>query len=339
MSERTSHFASSAKQTIKKKDAVTRSITSGADSVESGISLNQLIPLIEEYLIDCEYRQHKPHTIANNRSFLSAFTRFLIENERTHCDKRDIKSFLHYLQQPTSSGGKGVKPITAKCYHRCLATFFKWGIEEEAWAINPIEKIKAPIVRGTLKEPLSLKQVELLIEAAKTSTNKHRDTAILFFLLDTGVRAAELCKLRMSDADFKNRSAKIRGKGDKIRMVYWGTGTAKALSRYLRNVSTEGDTPVFVGDRGLCSGEALTPSGLYQLMQRLGEKAGVKCGCHDWRRTFAVNILKNGANLISVQRLMGHETLSITQGYLNIAQTDIEQQHREFSPADRLGAK
>jgi site-specific recombinase XerD len=63
-------------------------------------------------------------------------------------------------------------------------------------------------------------------------------------------------------------------------------------------------------------------------MRDIGDAAAVKCGCHDWRRTFVVTILKNGANLISVQRLMGHETLSITQGYLNIVQTDIKEQHR-----------
>jgi integrase/recombinase XerD len=87
---------------------------------------------------------------------------------------------------------------------------------------------------------------------------------------------------------------------------------------------------------GTTCGGPLTPQGLYKIIRDLGKATGVKCGCHDWRRTFAVNILKNGANLISVQRLMGHETLAITQGYLNIAQADIEQQHRRFSPVDNL---
>ena len=186
---------------------------------------------------------------------------------------------------------------------------------------------------------MSDEKVAALLEAAKTSTHKHRDTAILLFLLDSGVRAAELCNLKFGDVDFKNRSAKVLGKGNKIRMVYWGINTSKALLRYLRNEDRRSDEPVFLSDRGTLAGEALTPSGLFQLMGRLGTKAGVKCGCHDWRRTFAVNILNNGANLISVSRMMGHETLEITKGYLALAECDIEKQHRQYSPADRLPRK
>ncbi len=303
------------------------------------ISIAELENLTDEYLLDCEYRQHRPHTIANNRSFLRHFAAFLKKQEHPFCGKQEIRLFLHYLQQPLSAGGKAVRPITARTYYRCLATFFKWTVEEGAISVSPMEKIKAPPVKNTLKEPLSEDQVAALLGAAKNSTHRHRDTAMLLFLLDTGVRAAELCNLKMADVDFKNRSAKVLGKGNKIRMVYWGISTSKALLRYLRKEERQPDEPVFVSDRGTRAGEALTPSGLLQLMQRLGEKAGVKCGCHDWRRTFAVNILNNGANLISVSRMMGHETLEITKGYLALAECDIEKQHRQFSPADRLPRK
>jgi site-specific recombinase XerD len=178
--------------------------------------------------------------------------------------------------------------------------------------------------------------VAALLNAAKYAPNPRRDEAILLLLLDTGLRAAELCNMKMKDVDFQSRSAKVLGKGNKLRMCYWSVGTAKALSRYLRYEKRHPEDPVFCSDRGTLAGEALTPSGLYQIVSKLGDKAGVKCGCHDWRRTFAVSMLRNGANLISVQRLMGHETLSITQGYLNLAEADIENQHREFSPVARL---
>ncbi len=327
MSKTASHFGTLAASDLAAQGTVAREVKTPFEELEQ---------LTDEYLIDCEFRQHRPHTIVNNRGFLRKFTEFLKDSGHVDCGRQEIRLFLHHLQQPVSSGGRGVRPITAKTYHRCLATFFKWAVEEGALSVSPMEKIKAPTVKNTLKEPLSDEKVAALLEAAKTSTHKHRDTAILLFLLDSGVRAAELCSLKFADVDFKNRSAKVLGKGNKIRMVYWGINTSKALLRYLRNEERRPDEPVFLSDRGTRSGEALTPSGLFQLMGRLGEKAGVKCGVHDWRRTFAVRILNNGANLISVSRMMGHETLEITKGYLALAECDIEKQHRQFGPADKL---
>lgn len=340
MSKTASHFATAASPIGELSQASTALDLAAPNMArEVRISIEELERLADEYLLDCEYRQHRPHTIANNRGFLRHFAEYLKRQGHSDCGKQEIRLFLHYLQQPVSSGGRAVRPITARTYHRCLATFFKWVVEEGALVVSPMEKIKAPTVKNTLKEPLSSEQVTALLEAAKTSTQRHRDTAIMLFLLDTGVRAAELCNLVMGDVDFKNRSAKVLGKGNKIRMVYWGITTSKALLRYLRNETRQPNEPVFLGDRGLRAGEALSPSGLFQLMRRLGLKAGVKCGVHDWRRTFAVNILNNGANLISVSRMMGHETLEITKGYLALAECDIEKQHRQFSPGDRLPRK
>ena len=229
-----------------------------------------------------------------------------------------------------------MRPQTAKDYHTGLRRLFNWMVAEEILPFSPMQRVPAPVVRTGLKQPLRPEQVESMIDAARHSAYSERNTAIILFLFDTGLRAAELCNLRMKDMDFKCRQAKVVGKGNKVRMCYWGLVAAKALLRYLRHEQRADNDPVFASVGGTTCGGPLTTQGLYKIMRDLGNTAGVKCGCHDWRRTFAVNILKNGANLISVQRLMGHETLAITQGYLNIAQSDIEQQHRQFSPADRL---
>lgn len=313
--------------------------------IDIRLAIDDLERLAQEYLLDCEYRQHKPHTIQTNRNFLQHLFHYLRSQGYTACGKLEIKQFLHYIQQPPEPGGRwgnprlktAVRPITARGYHRCYATFFKWLVEEEYIPVSPMAKIPAPSIRGVeLKQPLNDEQVAALLEAAKQAQNPRRAEALLLMLLDTGLRAAELCNLKLHDADFQNRSAKVLGKGNKIRVCYWSVATAKALSRYLRYETREPNDPIFTSDGGTLTGEALTPSGLYRIMRKLGEKAGVKCGCHDWRRTFAVSMLKGGANLISVQRLMGHETLAITQGYLNLAEADVENQHREFSPVERL---
>jgi len=311
-------------------------------SLEPQIPVAEVERLVDEYLVDCEYRGHKKHTIASNRSTFNKLFWFLRFKGHEAVGKQELKQFLHYLQQDPGQAGrwgnpketKLLRPITVRDYHRCLATFFNWLVEEEVILLSPMRKVKAPSCKKTQKEPLARDQVKALLEACKVSPSPRRDEAIVLMLLDTGLRAAELCNLKIKDMDFKNRSAKVVGKGNKIRMTYWGIGTARALARYLRHQDRHSDDSVFTSDKGTLTGCALTPSGLYQIMTRLGRIAGVKCGCHDWRRTCAVSLLRNGANLISVQRLLGHETLEITRGYLALAEADIENQHREHSPVD-----
>lgn len=315
--------------------------------IEPRLLVADLERLMAEYLVDCEYRQHKPHTLRTNRSFFEHLLWFLRWRGYTHCGKQEIRELLHYIQQPAPEGRwgksritKAVRPITARGYHRCYATFFRWLVDEEILVASPMRKLPAPPLRGVeLKQPLTQEQVLALLTAAKSSPNPRRDEAILIFLLDTGLRAAELCGLRMKDLDLQSRCAKVLGKGNKIRMCYWSVPTAKILSRYLRYEKRKEGDPLFCSDRGTTAGAALTPSGLLQIIRKIAKRAGVQCGCHDWRRTFAVTLLRNGANLISVQRLMGHEMLSVTQGYLNLAEADIENQHREFSPVEGLGRK
>lgn len=312
MKEIASHFAAPPNEAmvLPEQDEAVPLTVLGA-SREMRVAVSDLERLATEYLLDCEYRGHQPHTVANNRTFLANFCWFLRQKCRGICGRQEIKQFLHYLQQEPGEGGrwgiprlnKPLRPITARTYHRCLMTYFRWLVEEEVLRASPMEKIKAPTVRNTLKEPLNDEQVKAMLEAARTSTNRHRDTALLMFLLDSGCRAAEVCNLRMRDVDLKNRSARVIGKGNKIRAVYWGVGTSKALLRYLRGQERLPDATLFIGLRGTQAGEPLSPSGLLQLMQRLGDKAGVKCSCHDWRRTFAVRTLNAGANLIAVSRI------------------------------------
>jgi site-specific recombinase XerD len=310
-----------------------------ADEVR--VATSELPQLCNEYLLDCEYRQHKPHTIKNNRCFLQKFIDFLNTKGAESCGRHEIRLFLHELQQPPpESPRKPLRPVSARGYHRCLATFFKWLVSEEILPSSPMLKVPPPPRRGVeLKQPLSQEAVAKLLRAAKTSFSPRRDEAILLMLLDTGLRAAELCSLRMNDVDLENRAAKVMGKGNKIRVCYWGVGTAKALARYLRGQKRDPHDPLFKSERGQTAGQALTTSGLYQIIAELGKAVGIKCGCHDWRRLFAVSMLRNGSNLVAVSRMMGHESLEVTRVYLNLAESDLEAQHRAFSPVDRLKVK
>lgn len=316
------------------------------------VSARDLKSLVNEFVLDCQYRHLTQETIRNYENLLGHLFWFLEQEGFSECSPLELKKFFCYLQEHRPEGHWGkkhltrpVSPCTARDYYTALSRLFNWAIQEDILTASPMKKVSPPVLRTNLKQPLRPEQVQAMLDAARRSSRPERNTAVLLFLLDTGVRAAELCRLQMKDMDFDLRQAKVLGKGRKIRTVYWGINSAKALAHYLRKEqrgvkndgsAEEGEEPLFPAVGGTGVGGPLTPQGLYKLVREVGKEAGVKCGCHDWRRTFAVNILRNGANLISVQRLMGHETLSITAGYLNVADADIENQHREFSPADHV---
>ena len=138
------------------------------------------------------------------------------------------------------------------------------------------------------------------------------------------------------------RKCIVLGKGNKHRVVYFGRQTAKALWNYLREEDREPCSPVFLSDRGTKAGEPLTRAGLRQLIERLGKAANieaVRCSPHTFRHTFAVTFLRNGGNVFSLQQILGHTSLQMTNRYVAVSQADLERQHRQFSPVDRLGGK
>jgi site-specific recombinase XerD len=140
----------------------------------------------------------------------------------------------------------------------------------------------------------------------------------------------------VTDWDDSNRTLRVLGKGNKYRTVYLGMTAVKALSGYLRRRQGQPTEPLFLNSKG----RPFTASGLYQLIERLSFRAGVpNPGVHALRRTFAVNMLRAGANVFTVQTLLGHSTLDMTRRYCQVAEADCEEQHRKYSPADRMPFK
>jgi integrase/recombinase XerC len=312
---------------------------------EPKVSLTDLQLYAQYWMADCESRQHSERTIGDRKSFLEKFFWFLNHRGYTDCGTTEIRQFFLYLAnghlEPEGRWGKPhlrkpLRPVSIKDCHTILRTWFRWLEFQEIIDFNPMAKIISPVARYQQKQPLEMSDVEKLLAAAKRSRFKKRNEAIILVMVDTGIRASELCGLLYGDLDLLGRNFRIRGKGNKYRTCYFGRTTARALARYLKKQHRDSDETVFVSEGGNRSGEALTRSGLLQIIKGLAKDAGIKSDCHDLRRTFAVQILNNGANLISVQRMMGHTTLGQTQQYLNLANSDVQIQHRHFSPADRM---
>ena len=158
-------------------------------------------------------------------------------------------------------------------------------------------------------------------------------------LLDTGLRAMEICSLRIGDVNLKTGRVEVKhgviggAKGGKGRTVFLGKAARRAVWRYLANIEDgdDQDAPLFLakGDR------KMTPNGLRQLIKGLAEKAGVvNAYPHKFRHTFAITYLRSGGDVLTLQALLGHSTLDMVRHYARIAEIDIEHAHRRASPVD-----
>jgi len=162
-----------------------------------------------------------------------------------------------------------------------------------------------------------------------------RDRALMLFMLDSGCRKAELLSLRISDVDRSNGTVTVwHGKGDKPRMTFVGPKTLKAVIAYLRHRTDARDSdPLWLDERG----RRLSYWALRGMLARRAKRAGVPVPTpHQFRRGFAIAALRNGCDLITLQRLMGHSDLTVLRRYLAQTEADLSSAHRQVSPVESL---
>jgi site-specific recombinase XerD len=312
------------------------------------VPVRDLARYIADWPADCQIRQHSPRTVAGRRIITNKLLKFLKDRGYESCGTSELRDFFSHLRQgheePNGRWGnprlrQPVRPCTAHMYHSRLQAFFNWLVNEGVVPVSPMQRIKAPLARADQVQPFTQDQITSLYQAAQKSRNPRRDAAIVLFLLDTGVRASELCGIKMKDVDLDGRNCRVLGKGNKYRTIYFGRNTAKALWQYLREMERRPDEPLFLSDRGRSAGEPLTRYGLRQLIERLGKAAKIqatRCSSHTFRHTFAVEFLRNGGHIFTLKEMLGHTSLQIVNRYVALAQADIENQHRQFSPGDRI---
>jgi integrase/recombinase XerD len=240
-----------------------------------------------------------------------------------------LRQFILDLQS------RDIEPSTVHGYFRALKAFLRWYEREldDPTFRNPIRKVAAPKVPEKLQDPVELADVEKLLHTCKAGAIDIRDKAILLVLLDTGARAAELCGLDLADVDPATGELAIqRGKGGKGRRVFLGQRARRAVRAYLKERGSMAG-PFFISrHQGRMSYECLR-----DLLKRRAKGAGLDNipSPHDFRRACAINLLKNGADLLTVSRLLGHSTLQVTTKYLKQTSEDLRVTHAANSPVDR----
>lgn len=290
---------------------------------------------LRDFLLDVQAANRSQATLDFYREKLQRFLTFLQTQaitEPAQIQASTLRAFLVELSQERTIGG-------VHAHWRAVRAFVRFLVREEAIERNPLDKVRTPQIDQELLEPVPVETVQALLSTCAKSEIGLRDRALLLTLLDTGLRASEIVALNLGDLDFNDGSIIVRrSKSRKGRIVFVGRQARRAIAAYLRTRPKAGSAdPLWLayhttGERG-----RLTYHGLRDMVQRRAHTAQVKApSLHSFRRGFALAMLRNGADVVSLSRLMGHGSLAVLQRYLKQIKEDLGEVHALHSPADTL---
>ncbi|MFQ5793089.1 MAG: tyrosine recombinase XerC [Acidobacteriota bacterium] len=280
-----------------------------------------------------DVRNASPHTLRNYSADITAFLDFLQRispsYELKYVDRSVIRSYLTKLYVDRKAKATAQRKLSA------LKSFFRFLVREGYLERNVLSAVRSP--KGERRLPGFLDTVEVvrLIEAPDVSTLAGlRDRAILEVLYSTGIRVSELVGLSVEDVDFVGEVVKVRGKGKKQRIAPMGRYAALALSDYLNSPRRRGGTSpgdaVFL-NRG---GARITTRSVARIVAKYVRQTALKAGIspHTLRHTFATHLLNAGADLRSIQELLGHTSLSSTVIYTHVSTEKMQEVYSKSHP-------
>ncbi len=215
-----------------------------------------------------------------------------------------------------------------------LRSFGSFLCRKQIWPQNHCLLLQKPRLTRALPRVLTVEQIELLLESIDVSNPLGiRDRALFELIYSSGLRISEVSSLLMANMHIDDRLLWVRGKGDKERMVPFGDEAVRWMTRYLDDarpalVNGKNVPWVFVTRRG----EHFSRKGIWKRFHELEEMCGLNAKVHTLRHSFATHLLAGGADLRSVQELLGHADLSTTQIYTHITDDELESYHRQFLP-------
>ncbi|MBC1286872.1 tyrosine-type recombinase/integrase [Listeria booriae] len=294
---------------------------------------------IDDFLLNCEIENLSQKTIGNRRQELGKFEAYMREKRGIKkvalITAYDLKAYIRNIQQ------RKLKPSSVRAYYFAVQTFLNFCVLERYVPSNLLNEVPTPKKQVKQVQAFSDSQVKRMlgIYSIKGSFRGARTKTMLALLADTGIRANELLEIKLGD--IRGSQVHIRfGKGRRERYVFLSPVMQRWLAQYLRNreryfaehLLREPDY-VFVTST---EGNKLSYSGLHQIITFAGKKAGVegvRCSAHTFRHYYAIQSLKNGMDLFTLSRLLGHSDLATTQIYLGSMGYDaMETQAKRHSP-------
>jgi integrase/recombinase XerC len=332
------------------------SVAQAADSSSSGrgaaLPDKPFSPLVRQFLDYLRLEKHfSDYTIKSYGADLIQFGQYLnaeigrgansdrpmpspnesLDDRQIKCDAVQIRDFLAYLY-----GQNYTKSTTARKL-ATLRSFYKFVIRRGMVSANPLSTIRTPKQEKRLPKCLDLEQVQKLLDApGDGDLLSARDKAMLEVLYSSGIRVSELVELGMGDIDLQEGILRVRGKGRKDRLTPIGSQAIKAVQRYLemRSVDSKCQGPaaqyVFLNKHG----HTLSTRSVRRKLDKYLVSAGLDPGIspHTLRHSFATHLLNNGADLRSVQELLGHQSLSTTQVYTHLTTSRMKEVYDSAHP-------
>jgi integrase/recombinase XerC len=284
-------------------------------------------------------RDASSHTIRNYLSDLKQFFAFVKTrrddnlHDPTQLDITDIRAFLHQQHQ------QGAQYTTMARKLASLRSFLDFLQRQGHLKVNVARHVHTPKVRRPLPNVLPIDQVFTLLDMPPPppALLPLRDQAILELLYASGIRVSELALLDVQDISFEASTLRVQGKGKRERQVFFGPTATQALTAYLE--ARQQQTPLrdnealFLNQRG----NRLTTRGLHMVIKKHSQRTGISSNTspHTLRHTFATHLLDNGADLRSIQELLGHQRLSTTQKYTHVSTAHIMSVYDKAHPRAR----
>lgn len=262
---------------------------------------------------------------------LRFFSEFLVGRKIGHMEKveeKDILEFIAHLRK------RGVRSRSIARVLTSIRMLFRFLISEKVTTGNPSAKIDFPKISQRLPKTMSLEQVDSLLSQPRLDTALGiRDFAMLQLMYATGMRVSELVTLKLNGLNLDGGYLRVTGKGSKERIVPIGAEAIKAVSRYLKDVREKRRTTsdfLFIGAKK----KRLSRQTFWMRIKEYAKKAGVKANItpHMLRHSFATHLLERGADLRSVQTLLGHADVTTTQIYTHVSPKHLQGIYKKFHP-------
>lgn len=304
----------------------------------------KLAALITDFLEYLEVERHASRkTIQNYDHYLKRFLKFSGEIEPGAIDLQLVRKYRLYLSRWSDPKTKeGLKRVTQNYFMIALRAFLRYLARQDVQSLSA-DKIELGEAEASPIKVLDEESLARLLKAPDvTSKPGLRDKALLELLFSTGLRVAELASLNRETVNLKRREFAVIGKGAKERIVFLSGSAAKWLDQYLK---TRHDSfkPLFIRYQGAVDpaegGEAmrLTPRSIQRTVEKYVKGVGltVKATPHTLRHSFATDLLINGADIRSVQEMLGHSNISTTQIYTHLTNKHLKDVHRAFHSGNK----
>ncbi|HOD96716.1 MAG TPA: tyrosine-type recombinase/integrase [Candidatus Paceibacterota bacterium] len=301
-----------------------------------------LLNLKNQYLEYLEIEKNRSaKTLENYNRYLTVFLNFLSERLHKKLEQlipkditlENVRQFRLYLNRTEGTEGN-LKKVTQNYYIIALRGFLKYLSKMNVESL-PAEQVELARVTRNEIGLISFEDLERLLNAPDENSLKGlRDRAILEMLFATGLRVSELCQLNRESVNLERGEFSVKGKGGKIRLVFLSDSAKAILKKYLEK-RTDTEEPLFITFKKSKNNEVLgriTPRSVERLINFYARKSGIvkRVTPHTLRHLFATDLLQNGADLRSVQMLLGHSNISTTQVYTHITDKELKEIYQTF---------